>query len=535
MAQPAKSDEARKGPDEAKKPQLVAENAGAGDSSDDKETAGRALTQIAIVAVICGAIFAAYYFKAKRNYESKTRVMNAAAQIDKADLASLTSTATMFTEALDFDSSSKRAISGLAFTYATRWTVAGDDTARTSATEWLSKAQSEKIETAERFAAEILVLTGDGKFAEAEQLAVKVVERGANDDKVYWALGNALWLQGKVRVARENLRRASELGGSVAHYAALAGDAYDVDGELRTAKLLWTQAAKANVLYLRGVARDISGRVRSGEPTAQLAQTLARLDAETPDRVSKWDRSAIEQARAELAFRAGKNEDALKAYDAAIKAGGDRPELLAGKARVLLVAGRAKEGVALLETAHKALPQARGILFALTEAYAANDQGEKALALLKAQTEMADEHGYHARLGEAYTSIGKFAEAKTSYMKAMELKSDSADGLVGLARLAWKQKKYDDAREGFERALQAKQIFPEVYMGVGLMFTEMGAPTDGSSQLSMAEQQMKRQGWDTARMQRFYGDVLKAMGNAKKADALVKEWQARWDAYRTGA
>lgn len=102
----------------------------------------------------------------------------------------------------------------------------------------------------------------------------------------------------------------------------------------------------------------------------------------------------------------------------------DSPEYVCDKGICLLKVGRLEEGVRLIEQALQANPRVKygEPYLRLGEAYAKQDQHEKALAYLEELTTMhMSSCEVYYKLGELYAQMGQAEKAKQAYREATEV------------------------------------------------------------------------------------------------------------------
>lgn len=501
----------------------------------DAESPKRAALQIAIGLVVGAVLFGLYYWMTQRSHAAAQLVVQAAESADSPDVAALKTAEAKFREALEYDGSNEFAISGLAEIYAKLWVDHGLDDFKDEALDFTAQAVDGDIEKAERFAAEMLVALGNGQPEAAVKTAQAVLEKGGVSEKIYWVMGLALRRTGDLKGGRDNLRRAFELKGAAAHYAAALGDAYEDDNDRRNAHFYWGRAYQANSNYVQAAARQLIVGIRQGDKTEAVETKLKAFDALPAETTGREARAAIELARAELFYREGNTAGALAALDKAKGYHGEHATYLSLRGKILLTAGKVNEGLAALKAALDAVPQAQRYMYELAESYARHEQAKAAVTLLRSQAEkLGEDAAYHVALGNAYLAAGDPKEAKAAFDKALEKRAEHPDALLGLGILAWQQRDNDKAREWFEKAAGARSTFPEVYAAVGMMFAEMGAAADGNKQLELAERQLLQQGKDPLRLSRFYQDAASALGKAKGGAGLARGWTEKAAALRKG-
>ena len=99
--------------------------------------------------------------------------------------------------------------------------------------------------------------------------------------------------------------------------------------------------------------------------------------------------------------------------------------------------------------------------------------------------------------------------------------------LLGQALLEVQSKNNDKAVEWFEKAASAREIFPEVYEGIGLLFISLGDVSGGATQLEVAEQQFIKRGTSKVVLGEFYDRAIKEI--SRRSSSTARKWQAKKD------
>ncbi len=144
------------------------------------------------------------------------------------------------------------------------------------------------------------------------------------------------------------------------------------------------------------------------------------------------------------------------------------------KARRLHAAGRVTEA----ETAYSELarhPEHRPVVLqALAELYLQTQRPGDAVDTLSAlHREAPDDLSHCIRLASLLDSLGQTQVAIATYLQFLERQPEAATVLFNLALLYKKEKRYDDARSAYEKAIDLDIEGPEeVYSNLGVLYSE---------------------------------------------------------------
>ncbi len=488
----------------------------------DRETPQRALLHVGLGFLVLAAVFAVYLWNANRAHEAKALAFEAMSFLAAGDYPALVKATEIFEQSLAVVPDNAFALSGAAEAQALLWADHGDASAMPKAKDYTHRAVDEGVEKPERFSAELLVALAESDYERVEGIASELTAKGATSEKIYFPLGLAQRALGKTAAGSENLRRAQELSGGQPTYATALGDAYDDDGDARNARLFWEKARKANGRYVKGAARDLWGRLLRGERIETVALELERLRNSTP--VAPRARAALQLALAELAHRTGARSEALAAIDEAIQLRGQSPRLLAARGRYRLMTGKVKEGLSDFEAAYEITPGNVGYLYRWVDALLVTGKEEQAVAAINSkQKDLEEDARYRLIRSEALLLAGKLGAAQKIYNGILTNQKENADALYGLGQVERRKKNYERARALFERAINARDRFPEALEAVGTMFADMGAPEDGHKQLLEAEKLYVARGEDPLHLRRFYREAVKTLGSSSFGSAWSKK------------
>lgn len=500
---------------------------GIGFRTDDpeRETAKSAGLQITIGALLVVALFGGYLWTANRSHQAKELAREGLMMLEASDVGSLRRASETFREALDVQSGNPFAMAGLAEAQALLWVDHGIQESKSEAVKITRETVSDDIEKAERYSAQLLVAYGNADYAGAENVARKILERGANSEKIFFPLGMTLRAQGKVNAGLENLKRAAEIASNNPAYASTLGDAYDDAGQMRNARNYWDKAANANTNYVQGAARALWARVRRNEPIDMLAKDFERLKKSDPENVGPYGQAAIELVGAEIAYRTGDYKAAMAGVAKATELRGETPRLIATKGRYLLGAGKTDEGLAVLKQAQEMNPKLDGYFFGLARAYVDAGKAKEALALLATrEKEFESLDKFLILRADAFLAAGNGKKAKAIYDQMLKDTKDDPDAFLGLGKVAAAQGKIEEATQWFEKAIAKRTTFPEVLESVGLMFASMDAPADGNTQLEEANRIYIKRGADKSTLRFFYQRVIDVMQKARGGSSYASAW-----------
>jgi len=182
--------------------------------------------------------------------------------------------------------------------------------------------------------------------------------------------------------------------------------------------------------------------------------------------------------------KTGSLADAEKYLKAAINIDNERAEAYSSLGEVYSEQKKYTEAESNFELAKKYLPLSKmsddlekeekelivEVLSNEAENYIAQGKVDKAIAsLTMAKSYDNNNPLIFVGLGDAYLARGAFDPAKTNYEQALKIKNFAA-AHYGLGKIAFRQKKYNDALEQHNKATEADPNFAEAYFEKGLIY-----------------------------------------------------------------
>jgi predicted Zn-dependent protease len=325
--------------------------------------------------------------------------------------------------------------------------------------------------------------SGDGQGAEAS--ARRVIALNAKSPRGYFALAEALGERHQFQavidelapiVAKNRGKATSETGFDAAILLPHLGFAYQELGQ-----------------YDKAIATFDEAR-RAAPKDAALASYLISANI-----AAKKYAAAVEAAAAART----ENPDDLR--------------LMRLHAQALGRAGKADQGIAILESAVQAHSDDPTAYIALAQTYSDADRGPQAVKVLQdAQTKFPQDNSIAFELGSVFDKQKKFADAEAAFRQVLSREPENAAALNYLGyMLAERGERLDESVGYLKKALQME---PEN----GSFLDSLGWAYYKSEKLDLAEDNLRRaadQLKGNSVIQDHYGDVLFKLG--KYTDAIA--------------
>ncbi len=352
----------------------------------------------------------------------------------------------------------------LAYAYAIRWTEHGEgELVQKSATEHLARAKSFHKEHSHIVAAEAYIEFYSGHPQEAERDLEQLVEKkGKGSALLLSTLGIIEMQAGDLDKALSSLRLAQALAPADPRINAALGNVLRRQGDD-------FKAANAFETALRN-ERD--------HAEAQLGVALMAIDAGKVEIADKYVKRLLaadpppsnrQLALARVAHsivldERGQGAEADKEQALAFESDARNGELYVLKARRLMRGGRSDEAVAAIREAIKLDPRRASFYVDLARSLMARPGGAKEAveSLKQALRTMPGTPRLLVLLGNAYVAAEQFDQARESYEKALQAAKDKLpEARMSLADLARIRKDWAGAIELYKRAVDEYLSSPE--------------------------------------------------------------------------
>ncbi|MCA1828212.1 MAG: hypothetical protein LC689_14890 [Myxococcales bacterium] len=396
----------------------------------------------------------------------------------------------------------------------------------------VARADGKDVLLPERYEALALQLIGAGKAPEAETYLLALLEKFGAVPRLIDALGHAQRATGKLVEARANFRKAQDADWRSPRFVADYAQALLEDGNALEAAQAFDRALQANSDHSRAqigkaralVASRLQGR---GGGDLQLAKSLCDAVLAKQEPASIKSRALAARAEARLAFgdEAGASQDAGAALFA------DARSAAALRARALVaVTAKKPDAAAAFNAAVAADPYDASTYFDGASALVAAGDSAAAEKLLGAYAARLPRSArYHLALAQILGRRAARRDAQAELNKAQQLEPTNALVYFEQGRLAQGRKDAKAATAAYERAVQLRDDFPEVYRQMGGLYLESRNVDAALKVFDEALARYKAARTPPAVMEAFYSDVVGQVtraGKKKLAEAWVREARA---------
>lgn len=491
------------------------------ESTQKKGTALFALLRIGVAAAIFIGLYVAYGKHVDTTKAVKERSRQARDLVIRDGIKEYRDAIRMLDEALALQGANPYAIATRGELSAILWSEHGFADEADAARQFTQRAIKENINFAERFGAEGQVMLGEGKLDEAAAAMRKLAEDGIGDARILGVLGVAQARLGKLAAAKADLKQSADRDWRSPRFTNLYGE-ISFDGADYTTALGAHEKALEQV---PGHARATIGKARADVArSVRVAEALEALDAVLARPAEELSPVLKERAltgKAEALFASGEFEKAEAAAREAIAVGAkvDPGIAHAHYALGLALAARKADGANdAFKAAIAQYPAVDRFWFngALALAKAGKTaEGEALLDEYAKGREQGDT--YHLARGEFFVTTGDYTRAHAEFDKAIELNEVNPDGyykkgellaIEGRADKRQQKKLFDEALKQFEKTVQIRERYADVYRQVGLIYLDLN-PRSGEAleQFAKALKYFKEQKAPRATIDAFITEV----------------------------
>jgi Flp pilus assembly protein TadD len=371
---------------------------------------------------------------------------------------------------------------------------------RDEANKWINKAKEKDLQKAERYAAEAYLMIGDNNAAGAEAMLRDLTDnKGVRHGKILHALSVANTELGKYKEARAASEAGMKLTAGLARLPIAQGDALLAMANYGSARAAYKRALQLNGNHLSARSSILLSQAVSGNGAPDLLHKEAQKllgEASTQTEGAKVPRveAFIHYADGEVFLREGKDKQALAKADEAL---GIFPKLhrahtLKGRAlarmgkkqipaaqaefakaleaaptnvayaklaaETLYRAGRAKQGVPLVQSVVDANKKAGDAWVALSIAQARAGMGKEATASAKeAEKILGNAHEWVLfATARALQASGELDKAREKYNEALTESGNQKwpEVFFEMANVRFEEKNYEDAMMLFQEAVK---------------------------------------------------------------------------------
>ncbi len=334
----------------------------------------------------------------------------------------------------------------------------------------------------------------------------KQPEQAGLDAPFYDAYGRALAKAGKPDAAEAQFLAEEKLTGPRAEISDAIGTLYAQQSRWDEAQKRFEHALEVDPTYMQ--ARVHLAVVQRTQKDLQGAlNTLApAMNAEAPDA------SVLMEAGRTLAA-AGRDEDALKEFEAAEKADAKTPGVQLEMAMTLQRLGRQAEAVPWFEQAIEREPKSEMALTNLGLALTLTGKGKEALEYLKrALVENPKDAVVYKDLGVCHIQLSAFDDAIGDFKKALELEPNDPQLHYDLG-LAYKFKdRTDEAVAELSKAGEMDPKLQDPPYTLGILYMQLGRLDDAVTELKKA-----------VALRPENGDAWAILGSTLKQDSRLPE------------
>lgn len=511
-----------------------------------RQSFGRFLRDVLIIGALgAGGVYwySQYVTKREKVEELATEARSAS---KKNDLPSLREAEEKFRDALEIHPGSGRVAAALAETYLFLHSTHGLETL-SKASQYLSKAEEEDVETPSRFAVAAYLKIERGQPEAAERMIKGLLDQDKSSPAFAHALGWAMMEQGDYIEANRLMDSAKDAEFSAVAYRVTLAESSHRQGSPKAAIKHLSAIIRPNMNPDHNLARAYLAALRLqayGNLTtpSKLIEEFKSSKAEKSPRAQAYGH----WAEAEFFLALGTSEMADKALEAIGKAKEkwpDYPPFVELEARAQLAKGNDEEAIALYEKAIAMEPLYRGIKWDLARLKSEREDDAALTLVEELEKTGLDGPEYEIFRGEHALRKGDLEAARNHFNAAAEL-GDDPEILLGLAKVGFEEEEkkgrradLDRVATDLQRAMDAKKYFPEAQEFYGRLNLWNYLVDGAQGAFVEAEKQLKRLKRPIPEILAFYDRVIDRFESVKrrrlrrKTRRLARQWEQRKQQY----
>lgn len=495
-----------------------------------KETVGRFIRDVLIVAVVLAAGFG-FYWKRQKDAVQANKIAKEAKDLILLDNPKdFYAAEKKLQEVLGIDSSHGYALAALAEMNAILAFEHKVDARRTDAEKYLALTLKENPRVAERYSAKALLDIDAGRAKEtADFIDKELLQKKAGAPRVFNAYGKAMKRLGKLDVARRSLKGAQDSDWRNPRFSADLAENYLEDGDTANALVTYGKGLNSNPDHLLSRIGKARVSILRGENLKEASDILADVLARPADELTPNLRARAITARAELRLYEGALPEAIADADAATKE--DPAYAPAYRAKAIALARR--EDPAAVAAFDKALATDPNVALFYFDAsatlIATGIDTAKALTYLEKYPLEKDDR-YFVKYGDALRLLGRLDDALAQYNKAI-----AENGLNAAAHLskaivlmdknaAAEKPDWTEAQTELDYAVGAQEMYPDAYLQRGRLQFLQKKYVEGAAEYAQALHQFRTLKAPREHLTGIVEAVKQEMLKAKERD-MAKMWE----------
>lgn len=495
-----------------------------------KETVGRFIRDVLIVAVVLAAGFG-FYWKRQKDAVQANKIAKEAKDLILLDNPKdLYAAEKKLQEVLGIVSSHGYALSALAELNAMLAYEHKVDARKAEAEKYVALAMEEDAHLAEQYSAKALSDIGAGKAVDAAAyIQTELLDKNAGAPRVFNAFGKAMKRQGKLDVARRSLKGAQDSDWRNPRFAADLAENYLEDGDLTNALITYGKGLNSNPDHLLSKIGKARVMILRGEGLKEASDVLAEVLARPAEELTPNIKARALVARAELRLFEGALPEAIADADAAAKEDPSYAPAYRAKA-IALARNKDAAAIAAFDQAIATDPNVALFYYDASGALIANGLDQtKALAYLESYP-LAKDDRYFVKYGDALRGLGRADDALVQYNKAIEDNGLNAQAHLSKAMVlmekqaAAEKPNFEEAQQELDYAVGAQEMYPDAYLARGRLQFLQKKYVEGAAEFAQALQQLRTLKAPRERLTQIVEDVKQEMIKAKERD-MAKMWE----------